>query len=254
MTTRFFSKIKTYCSFGLLLAYVFLILGPVGTWYSLIPGLRQRRQLAFHRHIRRFFYFYSYHGIWGVKPEVRNPNHETFKKPALIIANHQSILDLPATLMLHDKIVVMCGQWVWDSKLYGGVVRFADFMPSSMPMEQMVEHCRDCMSRGYSVLIFPEGTRSEDCQVHKFRRGAFHLAEQLQCDVIPVTLYGTGYLLPKNDFCLRKGRMLIDVGERVAFGSGLMGQEHGTMTRYWHKWFVEHYAKLEAEFLEDEKR
>jgi hypothetical protein len=33
-----------------------------------------------------------------------------------------------------------------------------------------------------------------------------------------------------------------------------MGQTHGEMTRYWHKWFVENYAKLEAEFLPQVKK
>ena len=189
-----------------------------------------------------------------VNPILRNPHEETFKKPALIIANHQSLLDLPATLMLTNRLIVMTGQWVWDSKIYGHVVRFADFFPATMSMEDMLAHISKCMKRGYSVLIFPEGTRSEDCQVHKFRRGAFHLAEQLKCDIVPVTIFGTGYLLPKRDFCLNPGPECIEIGKRVSFDDGIMGQTHGEMTRYWHKWFVENYAKLEAEFLPQVKK
>jgi len=241
------AKIKTYTIFVLLLGYIFLVLCPLGTWYSLIPGLLRRRQLSYHRYIRRCARFLMFHGLPGVKTKLRNEHRETFKKPALIIANHQSILDLAATLMLTDKIVVMCGQWVWDSKIYGHVVRFADFFPASMTMEQMTEHCRDCMSRGYSVLIFPEGTRSDDEQVHKFRRGAFHLVEQLQCDVVPVTLLGTGKILPKSNFCLHRGNVLVDIGPRTTCESGQMGEEHGAMTRYWHQWFVQRYEALRAE-------
>lgn len=244
---RKIQKLKTYCSFSILVGYIFLVAWPLGIWYSLIPGRIAKRKSAYHRHVRRFFYHYIFHFVWGAKPEVRNPHKEVFHRPALIIANHQSILDLAATLMLHDRLVAMTGQWVWESRLYGHVIRFADFFPATMPLDQMVDHIRDCMSRGYSVLIFPEGTRSEDCQVHKFRRGAFHIVEQLQCDVVPVTLWGTGRMLPKNDFCLNPGRIIVDVGPRVRFDDGIMGHDHGSITRYWHQWFVDRYAQLEGE-------
>lgn len=244
---RTIQKLKTYCSFGVLVCYIFLVAWPLGIWYSLIPGRREKRKAAFHRHIRRFFRMYVFHWIWGARPELRNPYREEFHKPALIIANHQSIIDLAATLMLRDRIVAMTGQWVWESKLYGHVIRFADFFPATMPLDQMVAHIRDCMSRGYSVLIFPEGTRSEDLQIHKFRRGAFHIVEQLQCDVVPVTLWGTGQMLPKNDFCLNPGRIIIDIGKRVRYADGIMGSDHSAITRYWHQWFIERYALLDAE-------
>ena len=245
---RWFRLIITYLEFGILLGYIFFIIAPLARIYAWF-GDNERVRYRLHRHIRRFCRFFSYHCITKVNPIVRNPYEETFKKPALIIANHQSLLDLPATLMLTNRLIVMTGQWVWDSKIYGHVVRFADFFPATMSMEEMLAHISKCMKRGYSVLIFPEGTRSEDCQVHKFRRGAFHLAEQLKCDIVPVTIFGTGYLLPKRDFCLNPGPECIEIGKRVSYDEGIMGQTHGEMTRYWHKWFVENYAKLEAEFL-----
>lgn len=241
--------ILTRCSFAIFVAYIFLVAIPLGLWNSFISGRKPERQAAFHRHISRFFRLYIHHFVWGAKPEVRNPHQEEFHRPALIIANHQSLLDLAVTLMLHPHIVVMTGQWVWDSPLYGRVIRFADFFPSSLSLDAMVAHIRDCMSRGYSVLIFPEGTRSADCQIHKFRRGAFHIAEQLQCDVVPILLWGTGRMLPKNDFCLNPGRIIIEVGQRIRFHQGIMGTDHSSMTHYWHQWFVENYAQLDAEMV-----
>jgi hypothetical protein len=72
--------------------------------------------------------------------------------------------------------------------------------------------------------------------------------------MVPVTIFGTGYLLPKRDFCLNPGPECIEIGKRVSYDEGIMGQTHGEMTRYWHKWFVESYAKLEAEFLPQVKK
>ena len=173
---RWFRLIISYLGFGILLGYIFFIIAPMARIYAWF-GDNERVRYRLHRHIRRFCRFFALFCVPQVHPIVRNPYEETFKKPALIIANHQSLLDLLATLMLTNRLIVMTGQWVWDSKIYGHVVRFADFFPATMPMDEMQTHISKCMKRGYSVLIFPEGTRSEDCQVHKFRRGAFLLAE-----------------------------------------------------------------------------
>lgn len=248
--SRIIQKILTCCSFSVLVGYSFAVAWPLVLVCSLFPGRKEQLKAMLHRRVCRFFRWYVRHGIWGVQHEMRNPYGETFDRPAIFIANHQSLLDMAAVLMLTDKVVAMTGQWVWQSPIYAPVMRFSDYFPVTMPFEQMTEHLRDCMKRGYSVLIFPEGTRSEDLQVHKFRRGAFCLAEQLQCDIVPVTIWGTGRILPKSDFCLTPGRLVVEIGPRTAFGSEPAGTEHGAMTRYWHRWFLQNYARLDEELAQ----
>jgi hypothetical protein len=70
-------------------------------------------------------------------------------------------------------------------------------------------------SDGYSILIFPEGTRSEDCSIGRFHKGAFYLAEKLNLDIIPIITHGVGHIFPKKEFLLRKGRVDILIGERI---------------------------------------
>ena len=244
---RLVHLLKTYYSFGIFVLYIFFVGVPMGWIYSLSKKNLAKNQDIYHRHAAHFFRRFIRHRLCCATHEVRNPYHETFAKPAMIIANHQSLLDLPLTMMMSPKMVVMTGQWVWESKIYGKVVKFCDYFPSSMPMEEMLDHIKDVMSRGYSVLIFPEGTRSEDCQIHTFRRGAFHLAEQLQCDILPMVISGTGKVLPKTDFCLHDGHMILEIGKRISFSEGIMGENHGQLTRYWHKFFLQRYAEIQAE-------
>lgn len=244
---RLVHLLKTYYSFGIFVLYIFFVGVPMGWIYSLSEKNLAKNQDIYHRHAAHFFRRFIRHYLCCATHEVRNPYHETFAKPAMIIANHQSLLDLPLTMMMSPKMVVMTGQWVWESKIYGKVVKFCDYFPSSMPMEEMLDHIKDVMSRGYSVLIFPEGTRSEDCQIHTFRRGAFHLAEQLQCDILPMVISGTGKVLPKTDFCLHDGHMILEIGKRISFSEGIMGENHGQLTRYWHKFFLQRYAEIQAE-------
>ena len=99
---RWFRLIITYLEFGILLGYIFFIIAPLARIYAWF-GDNERVRYRLHRHIRRFCRFFSYHCVTKVNPILRNPYEETFKKPALIIANHQSLLDLPATADAHQS-------------------------------------------------------------------------------------------------------------------------------------------------------
>ena len=63
----------------------------------------------------------------NVKKKIINVNHENFEKPAVIIANHQSFLDILVLVMLHPKLIMMTNKWVWHSPVFGYVVRMADY-------------------------------------------------------------------------------------------------------------------------------
>ena len=59
-------------------------------------------------------------------------------------------------------------------------------------LEQMVR------KGGASVAIFPEGTRSKDGEIHRFKAGAFTLAREAGVEILPVVLDGTRTLIRKN--------------------------------------------------------
>ena len=74
---------------------------------------------------------------------------------------------------------------------------------------------RSLVERGYSIAVYPEGTRSRDCRIGRFHQGAFHIAEQLGLDVTPMYLYGPGRILPPRTYHLRKGPIYIEVGDPI---------------------------------------
>jgi len=57
---------------------------------------------------------------------------------------------------------------------------------------------KPALAQGRTVVIYPEGTRSTDGNIHEFRSGALHLARDCGVPVVPVALLGTGEVLPKN--------------------------------------------------------
>jgi 1-acyl-sn-glycerol-3-phosphate acyltransferase len=148
--------------------------------------------------------------------KVLNPHKENFEKSGIIIANHQSHIDMMYILMLSPKIITLTNEWVWKSPFYGWIIRYADFLPIIDGIENHVDKLGKLIKDGYSILIFPEGTRSEDCGIGRFKKGAFYLADILKVDIIPLVIHGIGHVLPKIEFMLRKGLVHIEIGERIS--------------------------------------
>lgn len=142
---------------------------------------------------------------------------DTFKEPAVIVANHQSHLDLMAVLALSPDMVVITNQWAWHSPFYGTILRFADFLPAEELNDSHMQSLEALMQDGYSVMIFPEGTRTDDGRTGRFHQGAFQLARHCHVRIIPVMLHGFHEVLPKEDLLLRPGHLTVRVLPAMVF-------------------------------------
>jgi len=74
----------------------------------------------------------------------------------------------------------------------------------------MMDTCAHHLADGSSVMIFPEGTRSEDGCLKAFKHGAFTLAQRAKVPLLPIVVEGTSPALPKHGFVLR-GRHAIRI-------------------------------------------
>lgn len=155
---------------------------------------------------------------WIARREKINPGNETFEKPAVIIANHQSFVDILVMLSLAPKLVMVTNRWVWYSPVFGKIVQYADFVQTTDGYEKVLHHLREKVAQGYSVVVFPEGTRSADCKIHRFHKGAFYLAEKLRLDILPVVLYGTGMIISKRQpFYVKRGILCTRILPRISY-------------------------------------
>jgi hypothetical protein len=97
-------------------------------------------------------------------------------------------------------------------------------------------------------LIFPEGTRSEDCSILRFKKGAFYLANELNLDVIPIVIHGIGHVLPKTEFMLRKGQVNIKILERITPQSPIRhGKEVIDFSKNVRQLYKNEYEKLASQ-------
>lgn len=181
-------------------------------------------------------------------PDVHNKrflNGETFDKPAIIIANHQSIIDLTAIIGMVPKLVVITKKYVWHSPFFGWSVRMAGYMHSEQGIEHIDRTVAQRIAEGYSVLIFPEGTRSPDLKVHRFHQGAFLLAERHKLDILPIAVYGNGMILSKRQPLLVKpGHSVLKVLPRVAYNDLTFGTTYQERSKNFRIYLQQQYDLL----------
>lgn len=182
-----------------------------------------------------------------VKKRLLNPHHETFEKPAVIIANHTSFLDILAVGMLSPKTIYLVSDWVYNSPIFGKAVRWAGFYPVSEGIEGGVEHLRKKVEEGYSLIVFPEGTRSKTNQIQRFHKGAFYLAEHFNLDIIPVVIHGNSEALPKGDFIIYDGWIAVSILERIAPDDKTFGDNYTERTKKITAFFRAEYDKMRRE-------
>src|SRR5574344_170512 len=164
-------------------------------------------------HIARFVMLH--HKIPGTNFSYNIEDKSVFDKPAIIICNHQSHLDLMCQMIFTPKIIFLTNDWVWKNPCYGIIVRNAEYYPVSMGIENILPDLKSLVERGYSIAVYPEGTRSTDCSIGRFHQGAFYLAQQLNLDILPMYLYGAGKVLPKKKHSLLAGLIHINVSKRI---------------------------------------
>ena len=158
-------------------------------------------------------YFYL-NPLWRLRVEHRD--RLPWKGGAVLVANHQSLGDILVLFGLYRP-------YKWVSKASVFKVPFIGWNMSlnryvrlvrgdRKSIVGMMKECAKWIDRGVPILMFPEGTRSPDGNVLPFKDGAFKLAMDKGCPVIPIVVTGTAKTLPKHGITLEsKSNCLVRV-------------------------------------------
>ncbi len=172
----------------------------------------------FDKRLRLLHLFTSF---WGVMYIYINPmwhlritgkENIDQKETYIVVSNHQSQLDILAAFGLYFH-------YKWVSKLEIFKVPFLGWNMTlnryialkrgdKKSISEMLDVSRERLSEGSSVYFFPEGTRSANGVIKDFKLGAFSLAHEMKVPVLPLSIWGTMYALPKLTMQLT-GRQLI---------------------------------------------
>ncbi|MGN0281668.1 MAG: glycosyltransferase [Prevotella sp.] len=228
----------------LLLAFVLMLpIQLVVLLFFLSHKTGERERIRLHKMIQRLACFLIGH-LPGVSTRIINHFDEDFSRPSVIICNHQSHLDLLCVMMLTPRLVIMTKRWVWRNPLYAVIIRYADFIPTSNDWNDNLERLGSIVERGYSVVVFPEGTRSASLKVQRFHQGAFHIASRFDMDIIPVYLHGTGLVLNKRATHLTRGEITIEIGKRVCISDKTLGSTMAEKARHFRRTYQQHYEEM----------
>ena len=181
----------------------------------------------------------------GIKYEVHNPHGETFTKPAVVTCNHQSVLDIMMMLAQSPKLAILTKDWVWSNPFFGPAIRHAECYPVTMGMDELLPKLQSLVDRGYSIMMYPEGTRSVDGKILRFHRGAFEIARQLNLDILPLVEAAPCRVMRKGSKILHKGTVRIDYDRRITPEEQRQLGEVKHVTSWFRKYYIQRYAEVE---------
>ncbi|MCR4993780.1 MAG: 1-acyl-sn-glycerol-3-phosphate acyltransferase [Bacteroidales bacterium] len=122
----------------------------------------------------------------------------------VIIPNHQGAFDIFLIYgFLHRHFKWMMKEELRQIPLVGKACESAGFIfvdqhGGPKKMKAMHDRARAILQGGVSLVIFPEGARTWDGRMRRFKRGAFQLADELQLPLLPVTINGSFEVLPRS--------------------------------------------------------
>jgi len=222
---------------GSLLAVVLL---PV---FRFIPLKEGQKKDAFREVIHRFFRFLVY-SCPALKINIINPAKEVFQKPAIIISNHQSMLDIFMMLMLAPKTIIITKNWVWNNPILGSMAHYADFYCADDGYENLKEKISEKIASGYSIIIFPEGKRSFTGEIDRFHKGAFYLAQELKADLLPIIISGTKQSVPRGARLIRKSLITLKYLPRIGPEDDSFGDNYTERSKNIRHYIIEEYEKI----------
>jgi uncharacterized protein len=244
ITGRIF--VKTIVTWTNIVSIAFFMM-IAGTFiFAFFPVSKKKKQFLFHR-LFSFLCKCYIAFTFPVKRKLYNPYRENFRKPAVIISNHQSLIETPAFLRLYPKILILTGTWIYQNPVFGPIARMAGYINAESGLDSVLEQIKEKVDEGYSILIFPEAHRSVDGNIQRFHRGAFYLSEKLQLDVLPVLVYGSGDFLGKGWFWGRPGALYMRIMPRIAFDNPDFGTTVSERTRKFRRFYIEKYGSFKAE-------
>lgn len=237
--------LKSFLTFFVYVVFTVFFLTPYVFVYLRIGGVTEKKKERLHDIICGLARTVLIRiGLPGVRYSLDNPRSEDFSRPAVVICNHQSHLDLLPMLALTPKLVILTTNWVWRNPFYGYLIRHADYLPASDGLEAITPRLREMVAKGYSVAVYPEGTRSLDCSIGRFHQGAFYLADTLGLDLLPAILYGAGKALPKHGRLLDSWPIHMELDKRLTREEmAQAGKTYREQASYMRKYYMARYTE-----------
>jgi 1-acyl-sn-glycerol-3-phosphate acyltransferase len=144
-------------------------------------------------------------------------------RACILMSNHQSHFDIPIIFVAFPRTLRMVAkQELFRVPIWGRAMRDAGFVSvdrsgDRAQAEQAMRQAGEAIARGINIWIAPEGTRSQDGRLGRFKKGGFLLAQATGAPIVPLAVDGSRDILEKHSLRVRAG-----VRVRVTFGSPIV--------------------------------
>jgi 1-acyl-sn-glycerol-3-phosphate acyltransferase len=164
------------------------------------------------RLLYRLFMWGAWSGVWitGVRVRAVGLDRLDHARSYIFMTNHVSNLDPPIQIVLIPKrSSVMVKKELFKVPILGRAMRMGSLVPVDRGNRdagiEAVRASKQVVAQGLNMLIYVEGKRSFDGKLLPFKKGPFYLAMECGVPVVPVTIVGTHYAMPKGRFAIKPG-------------------------------------------------
>jgi len=146
----------------------------------------------------------------GVRVETVGLDKLDRSQSYIFMSNHVSNLDPPIQIpLIPRRTSVMVKKELFKTPILGRTMRMGSLVPVDRGNRdagiEAVRVAKEVMRQGISMTIYVEGHRSPDGKLLPFKKGPFYLAMECGVPVVPVTIVGTHYAMPKGRFAIKPG-------------------------------------------------
>jgi 1-acyl-sn-glycerol-3-phosphate acyltransferase len=147
----------------------------------------------------------------GIRAEVTGIENIPVGRTCIFMCNHVSNLDPPLLLpLIPGHIAALLKEELMRIPILSTALRLGHFVPVARVQDiakakAAIKAAADALQSGLHMVIFPEGSRSEDGRLLPFKKGPFYLAMETGAPVIPIAISGTEKMMPTGSFRIRSG-------------------------------------------------
>ncbi len=154
----------------------------------------------------------------------------------IFVGNHTSNADPPAVVGAIPRRVALLGKReVFRVPILGTVLRLAGFVAVDRERREAaiasMDEALDHLKNGVSYLIFPEGTRSPDGRLRRFKKGSFVMAIRAQVPLVPVSVIGAHKVMRKGELAVHPGSVTVRFHPPVDVAGYTMEQREALVAR-----------------------
>ena len=168
------------------------------------------------------FWAWTLMKIGGIKLEISGRENLPKDEIVVYMANHQSDLDWPVIFMaIPGQYIFLAKKELFDVPIFGTYMRIQKYIPIERDrIKKSLKTYEDIVGRikaGNSIVIYPEGTRSYNKEVQKFKSFSFAFLKEVRVRVVPIAIDGSINIQKKGSKLITPGKVKVTILPPVSF-------------------------------------